>query len=74
VAQLNPQVLDSLIVAYYDWQGYDGGIRTSLHAGNWLSLTVLLITPRHGPHRKHRSSVAVSSCCAKMLVCKDVTQ
>jgi hypothetical protein len=24
-----------------------------------LSITVLRITPRHGPHRKHRSSVAV---------------
>jgi hypothetical protein len=26
----------------------------------WNGLTVLLITCRHGPHRKHRSSVAVS--------------
>jgi hypothetical protein len=75
VAQLNPQVLDSLFVSFCDSQGYGGGIRTSLHAGNWLSLTVLLITPWHGPHRKHRSCVAVSSCCsAKMLVCKAVTQ
>jgi hypothetical protein len=28
---------------------------------NWLSLTVLLITSRQGPHRKHRSSVAASN-------------
>jgi hypothetical protein len=42
---------------------------------NWLSLTVLLITSRHGPHRKHCSSVAVSNCCrANMLVCETATQ
>jgi hypothetical protein len=32
----------------------------------WLSLTVLLITSRHGPHRKHRPSVAV---CRYLVVC-----
>jgi hypothetical protein len=40
VAQLYPQALGSLFVASYDSQGYDGGIRTRLHAGitataNW---------------------------------------
>jgi hypothetical protein len=43
--------------------------------GVWLSLTVLLITSRHGPPRKHRSSIAVSSSChANMFVCEAVTQ
>jgi hypothetical protein len=32
VAQLYPQALGSLFVASYDSQGYDGGIRTRLHA------------------------------------------
>jgi hypothetical protein len=42
---------------------------------NWLSLTALLVRSRHRLHRRHRSSVAVSSCChANMLVCKAVTQ
>jgi hypothetical protein len=27
------------------------------------ALTVLLIVSQHGPHRKHRSSLAVSNCC-----------
>jgi hypothetical protein len=34
VAQLYPQALGSIFVASYDSQGYDGGIRTLLHAGN----------------------------------------
>jgi hypothetical protein len=33
VAQLCPQALGSLSVAPYDSQGYDGGIRPSLHTG-----------------------------------------
>jgi hypothetical protein len=33
LAQLNPQALGSLFVASYDPQGYNGGIRTRLHAG-----------------------------------------
>jgi hypothetical protein len=42
---------------------------------NWLSLTVLLITSRHEPHRKHRSSSAVFSCChANLIVFEAVTQ
>jgi hypothetical protein len=31
--------------------------------------TVLLITPRNGPHRKHLSSVAVSNCCRAIHAC-----
>jgi hypothetical protein len=34
VAQLYPQALGSLFVAFYDLQGYGGGIRTRLHAGS----------------------------------------
>jgi hypothetical protein len=33
VVQLYPQALGSLSVASYDSQGYGGGIRTRLHAG-----------------------------------------
>jgi hypothetical protein len=33
VAQLYSQTLGSLFVAYYDSQGYGGGIRTRLHRG-----------------------------------------
>jgi hypothetical protein len=33
VAQLYPQVLDSIFVASYDSQGYGGGIRLRLHTG-----------------------------------------
>jgi hypothetical protein len=36
VAQLYPQALGSLLVASYDSQGYGGGIRTRLHAGQWI--------------------------------------
>jgi hypothetical protein len=32
-------------------------------------------TSRHGPHRKHRSCVAVSNCCREnLIVCEAVTQ
>jgi hypothetical protein len=42
---------------------------------DWLSLTVLLITSRQEPHRKHRFSVAVSNFCrAIMIVYEAVTQ
>jgi hypothetical protein len=34
-----------------------------------IAPTVLLITFRQGPHRKHRSSVAVSNCCRAKHVC-----
>jgi hypothetical protein len=55
--------------------GYFCSPPPSTGQSNWLSLTVLLITFRHGPPRKHRSSVAVSNCCcAEMLVCEAVTQ
>jgi hypothetical protein len=38
-----------------------------------FKIIVLLITFRHAPHRKHRSSVAVSECCrSNMLVCEAV--
>jgi hypothetical protein len=33
MAQLYLQALGSLLVAFYDKQGYGGGIRTLLHAG-----------------------------------------
>jgi hypothetical protein len=36
---------------------YDAG-----RAASVKSPTVLLVTSRYGPHRKHRSSVAVSNC------------
>jgi hypothetical protein len=36
VTQLYPQAMESLFVASYDSQGYGGGIRTRLHAGNSL--------------------------------------
>jgi hypothetical protein len=39
IAQLNPEVPDSLFVASYDLQGYDGGIRTSSTRG-WERLVV----------------------------------
>jgi hypothetical protein len=58
VARLYSQALGSLFVASYDSQDYGESIRLRLHTEiqlNWLSLTVLLITYRHGPHRKHRS-------------------
>jgi hypothetical protein len=61
VAHLYPQASGSLVVASCYSQGYGGGIRTRLHTGYCLTApTVLLITSRHGPHRKHRSSVSVS--------------
>jgi hypothetical protein len=33
VAQLHPQAPGSLFVAFYDSQGYGGGILTHLHTG-----------------------------------------
>jgi hypothetical protein len=42
---------------------------------DWLSLTALLITSRHVPHRKYLSSVAVSNCCrVGMTVCESIIQ
>jgi hypothetical protein len=39
-----------------------------------IALTVLLITSRHGLHRKHRSSVTVSNLCrGHTLVCEAFT-
>jgi hypothetical protein len=37
-AQFYPQELGSHFVTAYDSQGYGGGIRTRLHAGNCLSV------------------------------------
>jgi hypothetical protein len=34
VAQLYPEALGSLFVAFYNSQGYDGGILTRLHRGD----------------------------------------
>jgi hypothetical protein len=57
-AQLYPQALDSLFVASNDSQGYGGGIRTRLHTGMpKLRRRPLLKKSRHGPHRKHSSSI-----------------
>jgi hypothetical protein len=35
VSQLYPRALGSLSFAFYDSQGYDGGIRSRLHTGVW---------------------------------------
>jgi hypothetical protein len=43
VAQLYPQALDSLSVAYYDYQEYGGGIPTRLHAGQPINNEFLII-------------------------------
>jgi hypothetical protein len=38
-------------------------------------VTVLLIAYLHGPHRKHRPSIAVSNCCRlNMFVCEAVSK
>jgi hypothetical protein len=42
VAQLYPQALGSLFVASYDSQGYCGGIRTRLHTGIKVRVTLRL--------------------------------
>jgi hypothetical protein len=58
MARLYSQALGSLFVASYDSQGYGGGIRTAStrdSTTDWL--TLLLITSRHEPRRKHISSV-----------------
>jgi hypothetical protein len=48
---------------------------TALNSTDFTSLTLLLITFRHGPHRNHLSSLAVSNCCSEnMLICKAVTR
>jgi hypothetical protein len=36
VAQLYPEALGSLFVAFYDSQGYGGGIRPRLHTGSYV--------------------------------------
>jgi hypothetical protein len=59
VARLYPQALGSLVVASYNSQGYGGGIRPRLHMQFNSTLAVQIITSRHGPYRKHCSSVAV---------------
>jgi hypothetical protein len=44
LGQLYPQALGSIFIAFYDSQGYDGGIRTRLHTGllSCLSLSLML--------------------------------
>jgi hypothetical protein len=66
----------SVFVASYDSQGCGGGIRSHLHAGKWLSSKLVpLITPRHGPRNKHRSSLLYFiRCNGNMFVCKAVIQ
>jgi hypothetical protein len=43
VAQLYSQALRSLIVAFYDSQGYGGGILTRLHTES-ISVYIIIIT------------------------------
>jgi hypothetical protein len=43
VAQLYPQALGSLFVISYDSQGYGGGVRTGLHRG--FTILVTLASP-----------------------------
>jgi hypothetical protein len=68
VARLYPQAPDSLFVASYDSQDYDGSIRARLHTGshvgrwNWL-----LMYPRRGPHRKHRLQQFLQCCVHTLL-------
>jgi hypothetical protein len=55
MAQLYSWALDSNLVASYDSQGYDGGIRTRLHAAT-RPIPNLSCLSRQGQHRIHRSS------------------
>jgi hypothetical protein len=48
------QIWDFLFVASYDSQGHGGGIKPRLHTYKLFASTVLLMTCRHGPYRKHR--------------------
>jgi hypothetical protein len=51
---IHPQALDSLFVASYDSQGYDGGIRPRLHTGSMpYQLRVLPLQLRNEPNRDH---------------------
>jgi hypothetical protein len=64
VTQLCPQALGSLFIASYDSQGYGGGTRTRFSAGTTTTvLFVLVIQPRHGPHRKLLFHYCVFSRC-----------
>jgi hypothetical protein len=47
VAQLYPQALVSLFVAFYDWQGYGGGILTRLHMGHFHHHYFILTLHQH---------------------------
>jgi hypothetical protein len=49
VAELYPQAAGSLFVAFYDSQGYGGGIRTRLHMGKFnFNIIVLLFESYFG--------------------------
>jgi hypothetical protein len=52
----------SLSVASHDSQDY-GGPRLHMRL-NYSSVTVILLTSRHGPRRRHRSSVAAQFSCS----------
>jgi hypothetical protein len=55
VAQLYPQALGFIFVAFYDSQGYSGGIRTHLHMGSVSRLSSQSQSQsRVGPSRNHR--------------------
>jgi hypothetical protein len=59
VAKIYPRPLGSLSDASYDSQSYGGGILSCLNRGNSAvelkTHNLLLMYPRHGPHRKHLS-------------------
>jgi hypothetical protein len=60
-AQVYPQALSPLLVAFDDSQGYGVGIRSCLHAGVWRTNRLLFLI-RHEPHRK-RSVQQFFYCC-----------
>jgi hypothetical protein len=76
VAQLYPQALGSLLFASYDSQDYSGGIRTRLHAVDWLTLTNKLFRLQYlgTDLTENTAPLLPLNCCSEsMLVCEDVT-
>jgi hypothetical protein len=62
VAQLYPQALGYLYFAFYDSQGYGGGIRLHLHTvsdPDFVAPIVPHITPQHGPRRNVSQYISV---------------
>jgi hypothetical protein len=72
VAQLNPRVLGSILVASYDSQGYGGGILSRLHTGpNGFVASCNFDTRRAMPPQSAQSQNTLARLSCALVVSRD---